>query len=697
MSEPPSAEQNVPPKGRRRGRQILFWSLVAVFAAVLIGRAVLTTVLVRAVVSQLPAYIHGQIEIDDLDVQLYRGGALLEGVRLYVDGDPDPTPAVSFDSLRVRVRLADLLTGRINFGELHLVKPDIRLSRDAEGQLVLLGLLRESQDEEPEEVEQAAEGPPLQMHFDGVRIEEGRLRYAGLDFSLDAEAGGWHLAGDGEGTATLTLRSGDKVIALDVVAAIADRTGELDLTWSDIDARSLGTAFFAEVGESVRSAMSEGELTASLDEGAGEGRVLRGQGRVVLSNVDANLESPEEVAAAWKTLVVPIKSVEVPFSVDPDSWIVPRAPAVVRLGEVALASPRVTYIRRPAQEGGEGSVAEADDAGPGVDLTIEKLALQDGLLRFIDRTVKPTVEIPLDSIQANVAAFALTPLSIESFEVKGQTLGDSPLSVTGGLTPKKTSILATGSNLSMLPLDGYLRDLAEVRVNAGRVSVESRVTIAKKKYRAPTELVFSHLSLSGGGEGTAFMRAFGMPVGVAVAMLRDYKGEVALDLPIKGTTGGSGVSWSSVFMNAMRGTLTAALASPLNALGAVSDVVLGSGSLLEERIAFRPGKADLGRKAQARLDAIATLLENRSAIVVEVEGFVSQDDLPGGGKEDSEASGNVDGVEEGLAGARAKAVLDYLRQRVKGLEERSSIEAWSGDFSDKGPAVQVALEPPGRF
>jgi hypothetical protein len=137
-------------------------------------------------------------------------------------------------------------------------------------------------------------------------------------------------------------------------------------------------------------------------------------------------------------------------------------------------------------------------------------------------------------------------------------------------------------------------------------------------------LVLHRLALSSRDPG-AFEKTFGMPLDLALALLRDTSGDISLAIPLVVDEAGARTSLATIVRGALRQALVGALSSPLKLVGAVLPTG-GGGEATLEPIAAVPGQAALAAGAEERLDALARLLGERPVLGLRLRGRVGPAD-----------------------------------------------------------------------
>lgn len=118
----------------RRGKTALF-AMLAVILLVAILRIAAPSILGPWLQEQIAAALDARTEIDDVDLDLVRGGGALNGLRIYARDEPDPEalPLFEIDRLAVRISLGALWDQHIKIVDMLFTMPRLKLLRDRDG------------------------------------------------------------------------------------------------------------------------------------------------------------------------------------------------------------------------------------------------------------------------------------------------------------------------------------------------------------------------------------------------------------------------------------------------------------------------------------------------------------------------------------------------------------------------------------
>jgi hypothetical protein len=323
--------------------------------------------------------------------------------------------------------------------------------------------------------------------------------------------------------------------------------------------------------------------------------------------------------------------------------------------------------------------AEPAPAAAAVEFTLDTLEVKGGRARFSDRRVSPAYDTRVRDLSVAASDVRFPELGVRTLRVKGIIPDATRFDLRGGLDPKSGELRFELERLALPPFNPYAAG-AGYKVG-GDASLTSTVEIRGTTYRAENELVLHKLDVSTQKQGE-FEGQFGIPIDLALALLRDPQGDIRLPIPVTVDEKGAGLQVGAVVRGALKQALVGALSSPLKMVGAVLPGGGGGKPALEPLAAVAGGDA-LAPDAQARLAPLAELLASRPALGFRLAGRTGLEDRPVVAEQIL--------VERAVAGEDLPQVEDagfLARRRVAGaLASRGR-----GESEELSPEDQALLE-----
>ncbi len=278
-----------------------------------------------------------------------------------------------------------------------------------------------------------------------------------------------------------------------------------------------------------------------------------------------------------------------------------------------------------------GSTLEADEGAPG--LQVGQLVLSGNpVIRFHDDIVEPPVKI--DTVfkefqiqnlstraQAQPTDLRLVALINEftNLEVSGWTKG---LGLGADL-----DLAVQVKNLALSTYSPYVVELAGVYLESGQLDTQVTGKATRGILQGQIQLDLDHMAFKPLSEEDAARMAdkVGVPLEMAVSLLEDGDGHIALKLPVSGTLSKPDVDISSAVNKAIGGVLKRVF-PPTLAISLLSKIAKGGGPSFEP-ITFAPGSAELDESGRRYADEVAKFLRERPKLSLKLCGRATTQDM----------------------------------------------------------------------
>lgn len=529
--------------------------------------------------------------------------------------------------------------------------------------------------------------PLLVETADGTALAADRLGWRG---TLAHAAGLWQIDGRWDAESFAARRTGDGGLALDAESASLE--GPL----------RFGTEPFTHAGSLAAS-----KLNARPGTGSWRAAALRWQGRASWSGglglegaidaegVDANGlagiqrlrgESFALDAGAISAARVVAEGIAQPPSAGPTRARAERATLEsvrhaggdLAIGRIALAGFGGTLARTPggAWRAAGATAGEAEPAAVApLRVRIGRIEIDGkGSLEIDDRAVTPPHRRALtldrlridgiDSGDATAPARVDLAATVDRHATVAANGTWQPFAPQADLDLKLTV-----RQLELPPLAGYLLPVLGRSIVSGQLDADTRLRIADGDLVAENRLTLRRLELGAAPEGsTPPPWSGGLSLDAALAMLRDSKGDVRLDLPVRGALDDPKFDLDDALATATGKALQVTALTyikqsiqPFGTLVTLAELgARGIAAVRLDPLRFGPGSALLDASGRQYLERIAALLGERPQLRLRLCGKAVPADLPDDAATRAiDAPGRADLLIQ-LAQARAEAVKDDL-------------------------------------
>lgn len=272
---------------------------------------------------------------------------------------------------------------------------------------------------------------------------------------------------------------------------------------------------------------------------------------------------------------------------------------------------------KPAAKPVVSSKPATKQAPKDLPVVIDSLVLRDADLFFTDRFTKPNFQASLTEISGTVAP--LKAGSPGTIDIRGRINKSAPLAIAGVVDPFSSSLFldmrVSVQGADLPPVSPYsIRHLA-YPIERGKLSLDLSYKIKDRALDSQNRIRLDQLTL---GPKTESPDALSIPLGLAVALLKNSKGEIEINLPVGGSLDDPQFSVAGLVFRALVNLLVKAITSPFALLGSL----FGDGADLS-KVDFMPGSSQLTEQAQATLERLAKALGDRPALRLDITATVN--------------------------------------------------------------------------
>ncbi|MGV1097981.1 DUF748 domain-containing protein [Thiovibrio sp. JS02] len=295
--------------------------------------------------------------------------------------------------------------------------------------------------------------------------------------------------------------------------------------------------------------------------------------------------------------------------------------ARLAVDEKGVLNLRQVLKRKAAEAEQPGQEAAAPPAEPERPLQyrVEVVELAGGRIDFLDRKISPAYTSSLSGLRAEVRGLSSTAGKSADFSLAGKQDGHSPWSIQGSiaLAPEDFAgnVAFRVADLDLTTLSPYSGRYIGRRIQKGKLFLDIDSTVEKNALTVKNRIFFDQLAL---GETVESPDALDLPLGLALTLLRNRKGEIHLNVPVSGNLDDPEFSLAGVIIKVFVNLIAKAATSPFALLGAI----LPGGEELQS-VEFAPGQDLLEATALGKLETLAKVLGDRPGLKVELSGRVA--------------------------------------------------------------------------
>jgi hypothetical protein len=299
--------------------------------------------------------------------------------------------------------------------------------------------------------------------------------------------------------------------------------------------------------------------------------------------------------------------------------------AAILAGPGAVATPvGGATLGGQAADAAVGNPSAAPSESPPLPVQIGILRIDNGSTNFADLTTRPNFATGIDKLTGTISGLSSDPASRAKVELDGQVDRFSPVTIRGEVNPLAAEAWLDMSmdfrNIEMASFTPYSGRFAGYTIRRGKLSADLDYKLKERQLEAGHRIVIDQLEL---GDKVESPDSIGLPLKLAVALLRDRNGVIDIELPVTGSLDDPAfrigpIIWK-VFVNLLSKAVTAPFALLGNLFGGGEEVNL---------IGFPAGKATIDAAAQQKLDALLKALAERPGLELDIPAVFSRESDP---------------------------------------------------------------------
>jgi hypothetical protein len=374
---------------------------------------------------------------------------------------------------------------------------------------------------------------------------------------------------------------------------------------------------FAELRLASGSASTEGRLRyGSTAEG---GAMLAYQGALSVDRLLLEEIAPQRPFLSWKS----VATSDLLLTLEPNKVDIGELRVVQPAGRLIIAEDQTVnltdVLKKPRDE--KGAVAEKQ-ATPGDEtaaepfpVSIARVRVDGGMLEFADLSLRPQFAARMHDLKGVITGLGTDVDQSAQVQLDARVDKFGSARIRGQLSvlqPERlTDIEMTFRNLEMTSLSPYVVRFAGYRIAAGRLALDLQYKVKASKLLGRNKVVLQQVAL---GEKVESPGALDLPLELAIAILKDSKGVIDIELPVSGDLNDPKFDYGAVIGKAVGNMLGGIVTAPFRALGAL----FGGGAKEIDTIEFEPGSDAIAPPEAQKLAAVARALTERPALTLVV-------------------------------------------------------------------------------
>jgi hypothetical protein len=393
-------------------------------------------------------------------------------------------------------------------------------------------------------------------------------------------------------------------------------------------------------------------------------------------------------------------------------------PTGVRINQIALHKPWLLVERdtqgrlelltllsakkvpaRAVTAGAAGAAVAAGAAAPAAPPTarahvlVSALTIEDGFVRFVDRTTDPAYAEELSAIALTAENLGTGAGRHGTIDLRGTLGSGNPLGVKGQIGaptgPLFVDVTVDVREFPVPRLNPYLDRMSSWVAREGVVTATLRYHVEGDDLRAGNDIVIAGLEVEEGGHGEEFHRRIGLPLGTLVSLLKDRHGVITLNLPVGGRLSAPDFEYAEAVWTALRNVTVRLVTLPFSLIGKVfftEDSRIQTVQI--DPVAFHTARATPTPEGAAHLEKLATFLKTSPGVRLRLRPVTTTADVTALRRAALETRLATLGADEA---ARRHAAVGLYAEMFPRRQPPTSDEALYDELARETPAPPRAL------
>ena len=414
-------------------------------------------------------------------------------------------------------------------------------------------------------------------------------------------------------------------VAMRGQVAVEPMSALLDITLADIELRP----FQAYLDRFLNMDVQDGAVYVNGRLRYGKTRskepLIRFQGNVGLQSLSVSDRKEFNEVLSWKSLAVNRLALDLEptaVTIGEIVWEKPSVQAVVEsdgtmnLAKLLVSSASDDVSQKPRES--DGHAAPAKTSSPTV--AVDQVKLFKAAATFRDESIEPSVTTRITDLSGTIKGLSSEQLNKADINLAGLIDKAAPVKVSGKINPLSedtfTDVVVTLGGMDLTPAGPYSGKYVGYGLSKGKLSLDLKYKISQKVLEAENLVAIDQLTF---GQKVESPDATDLPVPLLVALLKDRKGLIEIDMPIRGDLNDPDFKYGKVVISTLFNLLGKIVASPFSLLGALLPDGVDGEDL--QYIAFQPGSVSMTPDESAKVNLLEQALIERGGLRLDIKGI----------------------------------------------------------------------------
>ncbi len=260
---------------------------------------------------------------------------------------------------------------------------------------------------------------------------------------------------------------------------------------------------------------------------------------------------------------------------------------------------------------------ETESGRSQIAVTVGRVVLTEAAADFADFSLPLPFSAKIENLNGDMTTISTQSSEPSTVSLEGKVDDHGFVRVTGSVTPldpsANTDLTVVFQNVFVPKFTSYTIPFAGREIASGSLDLSLGYKVTDSQLVGENNIILRDLEL---GEKVPHPDAMSLPLGLAIALLKDSEGKIDIDLPVRGDLNDPEFRYGGVVMKALGTLIIKIVASPFALLGKLIGVEADE----LEYINFLDGRSELTPPELERAAKLAEALALRPALILDISG-----------------------------------------------------------------------------
>ena len=303
------------------------------------------------------------------------------------------------------------------------------------------------------------------------------------------------------------------------------------------------------------------------------------------------------------------------------SRIIIREDGTINLQDLIRKEEKIAGADKAAPVAAAAAIPPKNEKTASTTTRIGTVTILDGTVAFTDKLLPNDFETTFYNLGGRISGLTSEASLLADVDLRGNLENHSPLRISGKINPLREDLFVdlkiSFSDIELSPMSPYTETYLGYILKQGKLFLDLSYHIEDKKLVSENKIRVDQFTF---GDKVESDKATSLPVKLGLALLKDHRGEIHLDVPVTGRIDDPKFNIWRIAFQVLKNLLVKAATAPFALL---SSLFAGDGDL--SFVAFTPGSDTLQPSEEKKLEALAKGLNERPALKVSLTAYADSD------------------------------------------------------------------------